>query len=231
MGGGCSRFSCRNSGALPARNGVARRLLEQVSMGRSNSRTQRRGLGAAALGAVVVCLAPLFGGCGSSTPQLVPLLRNAPVTPNVDAPLEVVSRATAIPDPLPVRNSRYVFGDVEAALGTAVSTAVAPWAAAHRDTIVGRNGGWTVLVEVTGADAELEPGGRVVVDLDVRATLRTRNGNTYLGQTQLNCRSGGLRTAEEGAPVVYRCMMRIGRDLAGWLGGGVPLDPPPPQPG
>jgi hypothetical protein len=198
-------------------------LAEEQGMG-----TQRASLLAVVAG---IALALGCGACGSSTPQLVPLLRSAPVTPNINAPLEVVSRATAIADPLPVRNSPFVYGDLEAALGTAVSTAVAPWADSHRDTPVGRNGGWTVLVEVTGADAELEPGGRVVVGLDVRATLRTRNGNIYLGQTQLNCRDGGLRSADEGAPVVYRCMMRIGRDLAGWLGGGVRLDPPPPESG
>ncbi len=181
--------------------------------------------------AATACLLALLPGCGSSTARIVPLLRSAPVTPAINAPLEVVSRATAIADPLPVRNSSVVYGDVEAALGTAVSSATAPWAEAHRDTDIGRNGGWTVLVEVTGADAELEPGGRVVVGLDVRATLRTRNGNAYLGQTQLNCRDGGLRSADEGAPVIYRCMMRIGRDLAGWLGGGVRLEPPPPEPG
>lgn len=167
----------------------------------------------------------------SSTPRLVPLMRSAPVTPNIDAPLEVVSRATAIPDPLPVRNSDIVYGDLEAALGTAVTTATAPWADAHRASSVAKNGGWTVLVEVTGAEAELESGGRVVVGLDVRATLRTRSGNTYLGQTQVNCRDGGLRSADEGAPILYRCMMHIGRDVAGWLGGGVRLDPPPPEAG
>jgi hypothetical protein len=170
--------------------------------------------------------------CGSP-PRMVPLLRTAgaPVVPTVLAPLEVVSRSTAIADPLPVRGSDIVYGDLETALGIAVSTATAPWAAAHRGDPVALHGGWTVLVEVTGADAELEPGGRVVVGLDARATLRTRNGNTYLGQTRLGCREGGLRSADEGAPIVYRCMMRIGRDLAGWLGGGVPLDPPPPEPG
>jgi hypothetical protein len=146
-------------------------------------------------------------------------------------PLEVVSRSTAVPDPLPVRGSDIVYGDLESALGTAISTATAPWAAAHRDHAVAVQGGWSVLVEVTGADAELEPGGRVVVGLDVRATLRTRNGNVYLGQTQLGCREGGLVSADQGAPVIYRCMMRVGRDLAGWLGGGVRLDPPPPETG
>ena len=173
--------------------------------------------------------------CGATTPRIVPLLRaaGAPLTPTPSnaTPLEIVSRGTAVPDPLPVRGSDMVYGDVESALGLAVSSAPVPWAEAHRDYPVAHHGGWTVLVEVVGADAELQSGGRVVVGLDVRATLRTRNGNIYLGQTQLGCHEGGLRSADEGAPVIYRCMMRIGRDLAGWLGGGVRLDPPPPEAG
>lgn len=167
----------------------------------------------------------------NSPPQIVPLIRTAgiPVTPSLSSatPLEVVSRSTAVPDPLPVRGSDIVYGDVEAALGLAVSTATAPWADSHHEHQVAAHGGWTVLVEVIDADAELEPGGRVVVGIEVRATLRTRNGNVYLGQTQLGCREGGLVSAERGAPVIYRCMMRVGRDLAGWLGGGVRLEPPP----
>jgi hypothetical protein len=199
---------------------VARRLLKRQAM--RISRTSLATLSLLALGA-----AP--AACGGP-PQIVPLLRAAgpPMTPNPSAPLEVVSRGTAVPDPLPVRGSGFVYGDLESAIGMAVSTATAPWAAAHVDHPVARHGGWTVLVEVVGADAELQRGGRLVVGLDVRATLRTRNGNVYLGQTQLGCHEGGLVSADQGAPVVYRCMMRIGRDLAGWLGGGVPLDPPPP---
>jgi hypothetical protein len=186
--------------------------------------TLRMGLFAAA--------AVLAGGCSTmSPPRIVPLLRTAGApstfTPANGTPLEVVSRGTAVPDPLPVRGSDIVYGDLESALGMAVSSATAPWAVAHREYPVAKKGGWTVLVEVIGADAELEGGGRVVVGLDVRVTLRTRNGNTYLGQTQLGCHEGGLRSADEGAPVIYRCMTRIGRDLAGWLGGGVRLDPPP----
>ena len=181
-------------------------------------------------GLAILALVAGIAGCGS-VPQIVPLIRTAgaPVTPNLTAPLEVVSRGTAVPDPLPVRHSNIVYGDLESALGIAVSTASAPWALVHRDDAVAHNGGWTVLVEVTGADAELESGGRVVVGLDVRATLRTRSGNIYLGQTTLACRDGGLVSAEQGAPVIYRCMMRVGRDLAGWLAGGVHLDPPAPE--
>jgi hypothetical protein len=180
----------------------------------------------------LAALAWLALGC-SAPPRIVPLLHAAgpPVVPGLAAPLEVVSRSTAIADPLPVRGSDIVYGDLETALGIAVASATTPWAEAHRTDPIAQHGGWTVLVEVTGADAELEPGGRVVVGLDARATLRTRNGNIYLGQTRLGCREGGLRSAEEGAPVVYRCMVRIGRDLAGWLGGGVRLEPPPPESG
>jgi|HubBroStandDraft_5_1064220.scaffolds.fasta_scaffold80428_2 hypothetical protein len=184
----------------------------------------------------LVALAALAAGAGcGSTPQMVPLLRTsgAPVvsSPAEATPLEVVSRSTAVPDPLPVRGSDIVYGDLESALGLAVSAATAPWADAHRDHPVARRGGWTVLVELTEADALLEPGGRLVVDLGVRATLRTRSGNAYLGQTQSGCREGGLVSAAMGAPVVYRCMTRLGRELAGWLGGGVALDPPPPETG
>ena len=174
-------------------------------------------------------------GCGAATPKIVPLLQTsgAPITstPSSATPLEVVSRGTAVPDPLPVRGSDIVYGDLEGALGIAVTTAVAPWAAAHRQFPIAKKGGWTVLVEVISADAQLESGGRVLVGMDVRATLRTRNGNIYLGQTQLGCHEGGLRSANDGAPIVYRCMTRIGRDLAGWLGGGVRLDPFAPEDG
>jgi hypothetical protein len=204
---------------------VARRLLMHSRM-----RTPR-----VALPALLAIATVSVAGCGGSVPRIVPLLRTsgAPITPTPSnaTPLEVVSRGTAVPDPLPVRGSDIVYGDLESVLGIAVSTATGPWADAHRDYPVAHHGGWTVLVEVIGADAELESGGRVVVGLDVRATLRTRSGNIYLGQTQLGCHEGGLRSADEGAPVIYRCMMRIGRDLAGWLGGGVRLDPPPPEAG
>ena len=180
-----------------------------------------------ALASTVVC------AC-SETPAIVPLIRasGAPVvaTPSASTPLEVVSRGTAVPDPLPVRGSNVAYAELEAFLGAAVATATAPWSEAHRAHALARDGGWAVLVELTGAEAQLEGGGRLVVGLEARATLRTRKGNDYLGQTQLACREGGLVfTADRGAPVVYRCVARIGRDLAGWLD-AVPLDPPAPGP-
>lgn len=163
-------------------------------------------------------LLPAFALClGCSGTHQVALLSTAGIpstsTPPGSIPLEVVTRGTAVPDPLPVRGSSVSYGDVEAALGLAISTAGAPWAQAHRDV---RPDGWQLFVELTRAEAE-ENGGRLIVTFDVRATLRGRAGNTYLAQTQAHCRQAGLTDAASGGPVVYACMSRLGRDLTSWL--------------
>jgi hypothetical protein len=61
--------------------------------------------------------------------------------------------------------------------------------------------------------------GRVIFWVAVRATLRERAGNVYLAQTQASCRQGGIVAPDKGAPIMYRCMMELGRDLNGWLQG------------
>jgi hypothetical protein len=124
-----------------------------------------------------------------------------------------VTRGTAVPDPLPVRGSGVVYGDVEAALGLAVSSATVSWAKEHQHD---RPDGWQLFVEMTRAEAEAS-GDRLIVTLDVRATLRGRSGMRYLAQTQAHCRQGGLVEPEKGGAVVYACMERIGRDLTSWL--------------
>lgn len=172
---------------------------------------------------VVVAVA---AGCGGGR-EVVPLLATAgvPLTPPVTVPLEVVTRSTAVQDPLPVRGSGVSYGDVEAALGHAVASATVPWAAAHRDAKGG--GGWQLFVEITDANAEYD-GGRVVFSMWVRATLRARTGNVYLAQTQATCKQGGFVEPERGAPVMIRCMMEVGHHLEGWLG-GVDLAPGAPS--
>jgi hypothetical protein len=145
--------------------------------------------------------------------------------------LEVVARSIPVPDPLPVRGSDIAYADLDSALTLAVYDATSQWAASRRDHPVAKNGGWTVLLEVIGADAELDPGDRVAVSIDARATLKARSGNVYLGQTQLGCRERGPLTPEQGAAVAERCLARIGRDLASWLSGGVTLEPPPSERG
>jgi hypothetical protein len=164
----------------------------------------------------------LATGCSGGM-TVVPLLAAAgiPRTPLTTAPLEVVTRSTAVADPLPVRGTDVAYGDIEAALGHAIASATVPWADKHR-AVSKSTDGWQLFVEITHSDAEYDDG-RIIFSVGVRATLRARTGNVYLAQTQANCRQGGLIHADKGAPVMYRCMMEIGHDLAGWLD-GVDLD-------
>ena len=154
---------------------------------------------------------------------MVPLLSAAgiPLTDPTEVPLRVVTRSTAVQDPLRVRGTNIVYGDVETTLGHAVASATVPWAKAHENARTPTDG-WELFVEVTKAEADYEED-RVVFSLGVRATLRARAGNDYLAQTQASCRQGGIVAPNKGAPVVYGCMMEIGRTLAGWLE-GVDLD-------
>ena len=167
----------------------------------------------------------LLSGAACGGRSVVPLLSSAGIplthTPARTVPLEVVTRSTAVDDPLPVNGTDVAFGDFESALGFAVSSAAVPWADAHRDR---RPGGWAMLVEVTNAEADWN-GARVIVTIGVRATLRTRIGGTYIAQTIDICRQGGAVEPREAASVVYRCMMRVGRDLTAWLDAVEPEQP------
>jgi hypothetical protein len=164
----------------------------------------------------------LTSGCSEGV-TVVPLLSAAgiPLTQPTTVPLEVVTRSTAVADPLPVHGTDVAYGDVEAALGHAIASATVPWAEKHRK--IGKStDGWQLFVEITNSDANYEDG-RVIFSVGVRATLRARAGNVYLAQSQASCRQGGLVKSDKGAPVMYRCMMEVGHDLAGWLD-GVDLD-------
>ncbi len=144
-----------------------------------------------------------------------------PLTPPTVAPLRVVTRSTAVRDPLPMRGSDASYADVESALGVAISSASVPWANQVRASAAS-SGGWQLFVEITSADARFDEG-RVIFTVAVRATLHARAGNVYLAQTQASCRQGGLAAPDQGGPILYKCMMEIGRDLHGWLD-GVDLD-------
>jgi hypothetical protein len=165
----------------------------------------------------------LATGCSSGRTEIVPLLAAAgiPLTSPATVPLEVVTRSTAVRDPLPLRRTDVVYGDIEAALGHAVSSSTVPWADGHRHN-AGSKDGWQLFVEIITADASYEEG-RVIFSVGVRATLRNRAGNVYLAQTQTSCRQGGIVPPDKGAAIMYRCMMEVGHDLAGWLE-GVDLD-------
>jgi len=165
--------------------------------------------------------------CHRST-ELVPLLASAgvPLTQPTTVPLRVVTRSTAVDDPLPMRGSSVAYGDIEAALGHAIASATVPWADAHRSHPSSKDG-WQLNVEIINDDAAYDDR-RVIFSVAVRATLRMRAGNVYLAQTQASCRQGGIAEPDRGAPIMYRCMMEIGRDLAGWLD-GVDLDAAKPR--
>lgn len=159
--------------------------------------------------------------CASThAPKTVQLLVSAGIpyteTPPEGTPLEVVTRSTAVRDPLPVDGAEIAYGDMEAALGFAISSATVPWASTHKAQ---RPEGWQLFVEIVQAEAQYTAEHRLVVTFGVRATLRTRTGHFYLAQTHAACRQGGVIEVERGGTVVYACMMRIGRDLADWLGG------------
>ena len=149
----------------------------------------RRPLSTFAATVPVVSLLMMSSGC-AATPPVSLLDRGLPttLTPARAIPLEVVTRSTAVDDPLPVRGSDVTYADLETALGTSISSAAAPWATAHQGH---RPSGWQLSVELTQAEAVVDAQ-RLMVTLTVRATLRTRLDGTFLGQTQATCRESGL---------------------------------------
>ncbi len=155
--------------------------------------------------------------CACGPTQTVSLLHSvgAPVTmtPSEAIPLEVVTRSTGVKDPLVVIGADVSYADVETTIGTAISSAAAPWAAKHRDD---NPEGWQLLVEVIESRATYADG-RLLAVLGVRLTLRTRTDHRYLAQSQASCRNASLVPADRGAEVLYGCMASMGRDVASWL--------------
>jgi hypothetical protein len=170
--------------------------------------------------AIALALASLTsGGCAT----VVPLGAAIPATDTTprDIPLEVVTRSSA-PDPLPLAEGGLArYADLEASLGHAVSSAVTPWAMRQSGARRDATGGWQLVVELAQARAWRHEG-VLSVALNARATLRTRAGHVYVAQTQAHCLANATVRADGGAPVFYVCMMTIGRELAGWLGGVEP---------
>ena len=167
-----------------------------------------------------LALASLAFVCACGPGALINLGSVVPITttPPGTIPLEIITHSVAIPDPLPIPFSRVRYAGLEEPLGHAVATATVPWADLHRRD---REGGWQLLVELVQADIERTES-RMTVTLGVRATLRARVGNVYLAQTQTHCREAALVEPAQASPLFYSCMMNIGRELAGWLGGVTP---------
>lgn len=146
--------------------------------------------------------------CGSKLVPIVPdgIGSGASAAPN-DPTFEVVARTVGVKDPLPVSGASVSYGELETALAQAVLRSVKP----RHETVL--------TIELVGADAEYARD-RLSVSLVVRATLRAKNGNAFLGQTQAVCRDGEILPPEHGARVVWSCMTRLGQDIGGWLDGG-----------
>jgi hypothetical protein len=152
-------------------------------------------------------------GCAPALVQLRP--EREPVrSAGFVEPLEVIASLAGGADPLPVRGSRIAYGGLTGATGQFVGAAARSWAERHR---AARPGGWQLLVEIIRSDAETGAGG-LTVELETRVTLRGTRGQIHLGQGRGYCKVTGAMTGD-GSPVVYQCLERMSRDLAGWLEG------------
>src|SRR5262245_47475149 len=103
----------------------------------------------------VICL---LAACAPSATLSLASARPTTTVPTDQVSLEVVTRATAVRDPLIVHGGHTQVSGLEEALGHAVSTAAAPVAEGHGPE------GWQLTVELIGADARFD-GGRLTVAL------------------------------------------------------------------
>jgi hypothetical protein len=151
--------------------------------------------------------------CGCAT-QTIPL-RSLREPPPVSQALEVVASTAGAPDPLPVQGARLAYSGVALAAGRLVSAAAGPWAARHAAE---RPQGWQLRLELVSAEAEAR-NGRLTVEIEARVTMRATAGELHLGQTRGYCKETDDLAGGDGSSVVYRCLDRLSRDVAGWLEG------------
>jgi hypothetical protein len=158
--------------------------------------------------AALVALA--LSACGG--PRLVPILPHAGAPDlGTGAPLAIEARASGAVDPMSISGSSVRYGDVAPALRQAVLGETRRFGAGQTTP-----NELALAVELIEEQAEYARD-RFSVALVVRATLRRRSGNVFVAQTQAVCRESALVTPPQGAPVVYRCMLRLGSTLEGWL--------------
>jgi hypothetical protein len=149
----------------------------------------------------------MLTACESHVVRVVPdgLTAGTTTAPS-DPTFEVVARVAGVHDPLPVSGSGVEYSDLETALGSAVLRLVVP----RHDSVL--------AVELVAGDASYRDD-RLSISLVARATLRTREGNAYIGQTQVVCRDSAFVAADAGSRVVWSCLTHLGQDLGGWLEG------------
>lgn len=141
-------------------------------------------------------------------PIALPGAQTAPLYHGDDG-FDVIARSSSIADPLPVSGSSVAFAGLEGALTHALAGEIA-----HRP-------GLSLTVELVSAEATFDRS-RLSVVLVARATLREREGNSFVAQSQAVCRDSALVRPENGAHVVGRCLTRLSHDVGGWLD-GLPL--------
>jgi hypothetical protein len=162
--------------------------------------------------ALLVCTAPLGAGCGHSTIMLdvgvvLPAGARSP-----DPLMDVTGTASGGRDPLPVDGAPYAFSNLTTTMTEMMAAAARPWAARHAKE---RRAGWQMRIDLVDALAELR-GGVLRVEIEIRTTLRSRDGLVVLGQSQNHCKVTGVDSRDPPS-AVYRCLQNLARDLAGWL--------------
>jgi hypothetical protein len=161
---------------------------------------------AAKLAAVVSCALAACSTPGGAVIRAIPYGEPPFGKSPADPTFQVVARLGGAKDPLPVSGGHVAYADLDGVLGEAVLRAVEP------------RSNHVLTVELIAGDAGYDSG-RLSISLVVRATLRTRLGNTFIAQTQAVCREGAIVEPEVGTKVLWACMTHLGQDLAGWLAG------------
>ena len=162
--------------------------------------------------ASLMCTASFGAGCGHSTIALdagvvLPAGARAP-----DPLMDVTGSVSGGRDPLPVEGARYVLSNLTTTVTEMMAAAARPWAARHAKK---RRAGWQMTIDLVDAQAELRAG-LLQAEIEIRATLLSRDGLVALGQSQRHCTVTGVDSHDPPA-VVYRCLEQLARDLAGWL--------------
>jgi hypothetical protein len=114
-----------------------------------------------------------------------------------------------------VRGGRVAYGGLSSATLQAIAVAAAPWVERRRSE---RAGGWQMFVEIFRDEGETQSG-QLTVEIETRVTMRGSLGQIHLGQTRGYCKVSGVAAEADGARIVFRCLDRMARDLAGWLEG------------
>ena len=155
--------------------------------------------------------------CAPPTLVQLPIQQASAASPAGEGPL-VVSTRSDVSEPLRLRGSSVAYGGIERALSGAAREAALPWARQHFDSPAVRRAGFSLLVELTAAQAERR-GPAVFVSLFLQATLRTQAGNEHLSQSLIYCEKEEVAESSAAVPLFQSCLRDLGREIGRWLGG------------